>query len=245
MKNMILLEQYFLWLMLYSVAGWVYESILCSITQKRFVNRGFLNGPYCPIYGCGALLDILILGRVENPILLFFLGGIITTVLEYLTSYAMEKLFHTRWWDYSDQKFQINGRVCLLGAVVFGTLSVVLVKILHPALSAFTAMIPQPVLQLVTIILLAGLLADTIITCSGFAGFEEQLKKLSPLLEKMRESTLYSSINSAYASVLDKLTRQQHRMIKAFPKLKSLQYNEGLKKLRTLIAHWKESRENQ
>ena len=91
--------------MIYSVVGWIYETTLCSITDRHFVNRGFLNGPYCPIYGSGALLDVLILGRIENPFLLFILGVLVTCSLEYLTSYVMEKLFKARWWDYSDKKF--------------------------------------------------------------------------------------------------------------------------------------------
>lgn len=97
--------------MIYSVVGWIYETTLCSITDRHFVNRGFLNGPYCPIYGSGALLDVLILGRIENPFLLFILGVLVTCSLEYLTSYVMEKLFKARWWDYSDKKFNIGGRV--------------------------------------------------------------------------------------------------------------------------------------
>lgn len=95
--------------MIYSVVGWIYETTLCSITDRHFVNRGFLNGPYCPIYGSGALLDVLILGRIENPFLLFILGVLVTCSLEYLTSYVMEKLFKARWWDYSDKKFNIGG----------------------------------------------------------------------------------------------------------------------------------------
>lgn len=87
-------ETYFLWLMIYSIIGWIYESTLCSITNKKLINRGFLNGPYCPIYGSGAILVILILGRIKNPVLLFFLGALVTCSLEYLTSYVMEKLFH-------------------------------------------------------------------------------------------------------------------------------------------------------
>ena len=118
-RNMLLenVEKYMIWLFFYSVVGWIYESTLCSVRAHKFINRGFLNGPYCPIYGWGAVLDILILGKVQNPVLLFFLGAIVTCSLEYFTSYIMEKLFHARWWDYSKRKFNINGRVCLLGAV--------------------------------------------------------------------------------------------------------------------------------
>lgn len=135
--------------MIYSVVGWIYETTLCSITDRRFVNRGFLNGPYCPIYGSGALLDVLVLGRIENPFLLFILGVLVTCSLEYLTSYVMEKLFKARWWDYSDKKFNIGGRVCLLGAVVFGLFSVVLIKLLHPAVRSLADMLPDAMLYII------------------------------------------------------------------------------------------------
>ena len=123
------IETWFLWLMIYSIIGWVYESTICSIGHRKLINRGFLNGPYCPIYGTGAVLVLLVLGRIQNPVLLFFAGAVVTCSLEYLTSWLMEKLFHARWWDYSKRKFNIDGRVCLIGAVVFGAFSVVLVLV--------------------------------------------------------------------------------------------------------------------
>ena len=123
------IETWFLWLMIYSVIGWVYESTICSIGQRKLINRGFLNGPYCPIYGTGAVLVLLVLGRIQNPVLLFFAGAVLTCSVEYLTSWLMEKLFHARWWDYSKRKCNIGGRVCLIGAVVFGAFSVVLILV--------------------------------------------------------------------------------------------------------------------
>ena len=146
--------------MIYSVVGWIYETTLCSITDRHFVNRGFLNGPYCPIYGSGALLDVLILGRIENPFLLFILGVLVTCSLEYLTSYVMEKLFKARWWDYSDKKFNIGGRVCLLGAVVFGLFSVVLIKLLHPAVRSLADKLPVLVLYIISCVFAVGFIVS-------------------------------------------------------------------------------------
>lgn len=122
--------------MIYSFIGWIYESTLCSILGKRLVNRGFLNGPICPIYGCGALLVIAFFyGRVDNVLELFILTAILTCSLEYATSYFMEQLFHSRWWNYSNRKYNINGRVCLDGAIIFGLLCTCLIKIIHPFFS--------------------------------------------------------------------------------------------------------------
>ena len=107
------LATYFLWFMLYSVLGWVWETILCSLTEGHFVYRGFLNGPYCPIYGCGALIDIVFLHWIVNPFALFILGALLASTLEYITSYLMETYFHARWWDYSDKRFNLNGGLVL------------------------------------------------------------------------------------------------------------------------------------
>ena len=132
------IETYFLLFISYAFLGWCME-IGCKYVQfGKFINRGFLNGPYCPIYGSGAVLVILVLGKLTNPFLLFFAGALLTCSLEYLTSFVMEKLFHARWWDYSKRKFNINGRVCLIGAVVFGAFSTVLVLWIHPLVTKLT-----------------------------------------------------------------------------------------------------------
>ena len=90
-------ETWFIWIMLYSVIGWIYETILCSVTQKRFVNRGFLNGPYCPIYGCGAALDIFFLSGIRNPLLLILAGAALASSLEYLTSWGISYSLLCNW----------------------------------------------------------------------------------------------------------------------------------------------------
>ena len=124
------LEQWFLWFVIYSLIGWVYESILCSVAGKKLVNRGFLNGPVCPIYGTGAVVVVFALSSLaDKPVLLFLTSAILTTTLEYLTSWLMEKLFHARWWDYSQRFLNIHGRVCLRGFVAFGAMSVLVVRL--------------------------------------------------------------------------------------------------------------------
>lgn len=105
---------YFLLFFIYSVMGWILEITCKFIEYKKFANRGFLIGPYCPIYGFGALFITLFLGRYSNDIIaLFVMTILICGVLEYFTSYIMEKIFKLRWWDYSRRKYNINGRICL------------------------------------------------------------------------------------------------------------------------------------
>ncbi len=129
----------FLLLMTYSFLGWCGEMVYCSVGQRKLCEkRGFLNGPICPIYGHGALVVLLCLhGGCENPLLTFLLGAVLTSIVEYVTSFAMEKLFHMRWWDYSQYKFHINGRVCLLNSTLFGLASVFLCHVANPPITGW------------------------------------------------------------------------------------------------------------
>ena len=126
---------YFLLFLAYSFLGWLMEVIGKLIQLKRFINRGFLIGPYCPIYGCGALLITFLLKKyIDDPFTLFIMAILLCGTLEYLTSYFMEKIYHARWWDYSQRKFNINGRVCLNTIIPFGLLGMFIIYISNPFL---------------------------------------------------------------------------------------------------------------
>ena len=181
------IETWFLWLMIYSIIGWVYESTICSIGHRKLINRGFLNGPYCPIYGTGAVLVLLVLGRIQNPVLLLFAGAVVTCSLEYLTSWLMEKLFHARWWDYSKRKFNIGGRVCLIGAVVFGAFSVVLVLVLHPFVKSLTDRLTDAALNWICAILFVGIVSDLVVTVKGLLGTHAVFAEYAVLLQQKRK----------------------------------------------------------
>ena len=135
---------YFLLFMIYAILGWCME-VTCKLIQyKRFINRGFLIGPYCPIYGYGAILITFLLKKYTNdPIALFFMAIIICGTLEYLTSYFMEKIFKARWWDYSQKKFNINGRVCLNTIIPFGLLGLFIMYVSNPFFISKIEMLPQ------------------------------------------------------------------------------------------------------
>ena len=235
---------YFLWFILYSFFGWLYETVICSISQRHFVNRGFLNGPYCPIYGTGALLMILALGRLTNPLALFFLGAILACVLEYITSYGMEKLFHARWWDYSKRRFNIHGRVCLLGGVIFGLFAVLLIRLVHPPISAWVASIPPLYRRIAAGVLFAGFVTDAVFSIRGMVGLQKKLeehaaaleRRRALALEKFRDSPAYATVKSHREALYQRLSAQQRRIIDAFPRLRLHRHNELLEELRQAIA---------
>ena len=126
------------WFLIYSFLGWVWETAYVSLKEGEFINRGFINGPLCTIYGHGAVTVYLILKPLEaNTILLYFGGMIVATLLEYFTAVLMEAIFHTSWWDYSDQKFNFQGRICLGASLGWGFFTVILFRVLHPAVEKF------------------------------------------------------------------------------------------------------------
>ena len=179
----IALEHYFLWFLFYSFVGWVYESILVSCQERRLVNRGFLNGPLCPIYGTGAVLGIAVLGNLHNPIIIFLISMVGATILEYTTSWVMEELFHARWWDYSNFRFNVQGRVCLLGAVIFGIAGVVIVLGAQPYVAQFTDLIPVPMLHTLVTVLALVTIIDLAVTVAGMLGFEQVLDSVAQAVQ--------------------------------------------------------------
>ena len=122
-----------IYFLVYSVLGWVWETIYVSYLERRFVYRGFLTGPYCPIYGFGVLLLLTVLKPLNgSPWALFAVGLVVMSILEYATSYVLEKVFHQRWWDYSNELFNIRGRIALKSSLFWGIMCVVIVTLLQP-----------------------------------------------------------------------------------------------------------------
>lgn len=161
MDNLI---KYTLLFFFYSAAGWLLESIYCSIGEKRIINRGFLTGPLCPIYGTAALvMTILIYNPFKDrPLIIFLLGIILCDIVEYFTSYIMEKLFSARWWDYTYEFLNIKGRICLKHTLYWGIISVAFVRVLHPAVENLYAKINGEYLIYILIAVLTVFTLDVI-----------------------------------------------------------------------------------
>lgn len=158
-----LFVNYFLYFIIYSFLGWTMEVICKLIEKRKFVDRGFLVGPICPIYGYGVLFIVLLVGSPEKDILAVFLKSVlICSVLEYLTSYLMEKIFKARWWDYSSKKYNINGRICLETMIPFGILGSFVVYILHPLVIKFISLFSYNVRLIVALILFAIYIIDNV-----------------------------------------------------------------------------------
>lgn len=229
--------KWFIWFIIYSIIGWVLETTFCSVAKRRFVNRGFLNGPLCPVYGFGALICVFLLyGRADNAIVLLVAGILLNTVLEYLTAVMLEKLFKAKWWDYSEKRFNIKGRVCLRNALMFGALSVMLIKYIHPFVSRITGVLTDNALIIISLVIFAAILLDLFFTIKHLVNLNSRLeefqrefnlflakhKKLkdeirNALLEKFEQSELYREHVKQRFEVI---RLQSRRLLKAYPKLK-------------------------
>ncbi len=204
-----LFATYFLLFIIYSFLGWLLEVICTLWEQKKFVNRGFLIGPICPIYGHGVLGILFLIGSSTHDFLGVFLKSIlICSVLEYFTSYIMEKIFKARWWDYSKKKFNINGRICLETMVPFGLLGTLIVYFLNPLFLKLLSIIPSKILIILAIILVIIYIIDNIISLNIMSKIRGEIKKHNvdntELIKKKvvcwleNNTTLYHRIKNAY-----------------------------------------------
>jgi uncharacterized membrane protein len=202
-------------------------------------------GPFIPIYGFGGLLYIALMHVSLNPFFLFFAGAFSACILEYITSWTLEKVFHARWWDYSKEKLNINGRVCLIGFLAFGGFAVIL-PYLHLIVGAIVVNLEEGWLISDAIIIGLLLVYDLIVTIHGLIRFnktleriqkefEQQAKPLIDLVRKGKDNLEIRYIKSKERAN-EVLTRQQQRILREFPSFKSMQYPEAFKRVRKLYS---------
>ena len=204
---------YFLLFFIYSILGWIMEVLNALIIEKKFVNRGFLIGPYCPIYGFGVLMLTLLLRKYEEDIIATFVFSIlICGILEYFTSYFLEKIFHARWWDYSNRKYNINGRVCLENLVIFGIFGCFILYIANPFFISVLEKLPDIAITTISSFLVICFLADYFISGNIILN----LKEISKNLRKDNTEEISEKVKKL---IISKLSLHK-RIIKAFPNLK-------------------------
>ena len=209
---------YFMLFFIYAILGWIIETTLVSIEKRKFVNRGFLIGPYCPIYGFGGLaITILLKNYIKDPIVLFLMAVIICGTLEYFTSYIMEKIFKARWWDYSAKKYNINGRICLETVVPFGILGCLVMYVLNPITFKYLNMLSNSMLNIISAICFTIFITDNIVSYNVISSFTKTVKTIN--VGKIKDNT--EEITKKEREVLIGKSFFNKRLMEAYPNLQA------------------------
>ena len=210
------LTEIFLLFIIYAILGWIVEVINNIVINKKFVNRGFLIGPYCPIYGVGGVIATIFLTKYkESIIVLFVMSMFLFALLEYFTSYLMEKLFKARWWDYTDYRFNINGRICLETLIPFGLLGCFAIYVVNPILFSIYSMTNIFVLRFIALVLFIIFIIDFSISLKIINSFKDTAVKFlkkdntEEITKKVKEILLSKSVWTK-------------RLIESFPKAKAV-----------------------
>ena len=181
----------FVWIFfIYAFLGWCTEVSYAALVTGKFVNRGFLNGPVCPVYGFGVVIVLACLTPLEGWLPLLFLGSVVlTSALEWLTGFVLEKLFHQRWWDYSDEPFNLSGYICLRFSVAWGLACVFVVKLLHPTVLLLIRLVPH-MAGVAILAALSGVMAvDLAATVSSVVKLNRRLAQIDELAAKIKEAS--------------------------------------------------------
>lgn len=239
---------------IYSMMGWVLESIFRSIIEKKIINTGFLIGPFCPIYGVGACIMLLFLESLSNNIvLLFIVSFVVLTLWEYIVGIILEKMFHTKYWDYSNNKLNFQGRICLSNSIYWGILGIVFIKFLHPTVQMLIQKVDIKIVYSITLIIFAIALVDAIVTIVRVKNIRISLErveelnneikeKLKEIKEKSRESgeeTETKVVIENAQKIVDKLKQKRdnvilglyrnvNRLKNAFPDINTKEFKEVL-----------------
>ena len=203
-------SQWVLLFFFYCFGGWVWESCYVSVCQRRWVNRGFLHGPLLPIYGSGAILILLATIPVAEDLrLVWFFGMLAATVLEYVTGDVMERIFKVRYWDYSNQKCNLNGHICLTSSIAWGFFSILLVRFIHPPIARLLARVPALCVDPLAFVLTAAFTVDAVRSVQAALNLRDLLARAMEENEELRRLAMRAEVYAAFAG--DDLRRFRER----------------------------------
>ncbi|MFV0465789.1 MAG: putative ABC transporter permease [Lachnospiraceae bacterium] len=217
-----------LWIIIfYSIMGWIVEVLYVSLPKGRFVNRGFLNGPYCPVYGFGVLFVVILLEPFGTHLILLFTGAVvITSAIEYITGFLLEKIFHDRWWDYSNQPFNISGYICLKNSLYWGIGCVIVIKGINPLFIEFINWIPQIMGAVILVIFMIAILSDMVVTVNVVTKLNRRLVHLEEITSKLKDLSNDMGLN-IYDDVSEIFTKSEQFMSEHPDLLKNINIISG------------------
>lgn len=220
------LSYLFLLFIIYSFVGYICEVICSSIWRRRIVNRGFLCGPWLPIYGVGSIFILYILLRYkEDPVIVFLLGALMTSALEYFTSFLLEKIFHNKWWDYEDHKCNIHGRVCLQNTLLFGFGSLAVIYLAQPFIGGLLDKMSETFLLVSAIILFVLFSIDCIYSFIVAYNLRNRII-ICEELKKQKIAKIPGMLEQLIKERVANFKLYPRRLLDAFPNLKNANYKE-------------------
>lgn len=224
--------------MIFAVLGWILEVAFAAVKSGRFVNRGFCNGPVCPIYGAGVAAIYAALGTLRDRWLLLFLASVlVTSAIELATGFLMDKLFHTKWWDYSKMPCNLGGYICLRFSLIWGLLCMGVVKLLFPLFDGLYLLLGERIVCTTEIVFFTVLLADVAVSVAAVIGINRSLGLLERIAEELHRGSdtigtgVYRgtvALEEQYTKLSGRLQRMTRRFLDAFPNMTSLKHNEQL-----------------
>lgn len=242
---------------IYAFLGWCCEVCYAAAKDGVFVNRGFLNGPLCPIYGFGVILVVWALTPIKGNVFVFFLGAVaLTSALEWLTGFILERVFHHKWWDYSDMPLNLNGYICPLFSLLWGLACVLIIYVFHPMIISLVGHIPHTLGIVLLCVFIPLVFADVGATVATIAKLNRRLKRIDELAGKIhtiseglggnlaeltltvkgKREDMMSELHTAIAALASSNRWGERRLLRAFPHLKSTRYRDAFKQIKAAIA---------
>lgn len=236
--------RYLFYFLIYSFLGWCIEVCYATLNTKKFINRGFLNGPYCPIYGVGVMTIIYFVFPLKNNMLILFIASItLTSALEFFTGFILERVFHYRWWDYSNVPFNLCGYICLKFSILWGLACVLVVDIIHPVVERVISWLPLLAGKVILVVGGTFMLIDFIVTVKTVLKLNAKLEKLEKIaadihkfsdrigekvsLDFMTAENKIEELKRKREELIKNIPWLEKRIIRSFPDMKSTKYDEN------------------
>jgi uncharacterized membrane protein len=250
-ENTLAVYQTVSYFIIYAFFGWCLEVVYQAVEHGKFINRGFLNGPYCPIYGFGVIMVVYALDPIKENILILYAGAVLlTTSLELVTGFLLEKIFNQKWWDYSGERFNLKGYICLKFSLLWGIACLITVRLIHPSVEKFVDRLPHKFGIVMLTVIMTGFISDMIITVMAIIHIKKKLRLLEDISAEMRKISdktgqkifdgveivmdkknefdekteayhkKFNELSERYKKLIEKRTATGKRLAAAFPKLK-------------------------
>ena len=222
----------------WSFVGWCIEVVYMTLETGEFQNRGFLNGPICPIYGFGVLIVTYFARPIDHTILLLFVVSMsICTAVELIVGVGMEKIFHNTWWDYSHERFNYKGYICLKVSLLWGLGCLLVIRVGHPTVVNLIERVPPFVLAIASVVIAVLLVPDMIVSVCAIENLNNRLRQLNEISDKLKASSVRIGegladetleLKAKYDRLVERKAVVQERLLKAFPYMKSSTYGSSL-----------------